>query len=66
MAEQPKKIGELTRPEAETLLTDLRKQLVELRFRKVLSHLENPMVIRSTRREIARVLTHLTALKREA
>ncbi len=37
--------------------TDLRKELFNLRFRLTTGEVENPMRIRATRKDIARVLT---------
>lgn len=45
-------IEELTKKEE-----DLRKELFNLRFQKATGEIENPMRIRTVRREIARVLT---------
>ncbi len=36
---------------------DLRKELLRLRFKKKIEGLPNPMQIRNTRRDLARVLT---------
>ena len=37
--------------------TDLRKELFNLRFRQATGEIENPLRIRTVRKEIARVLT---------
>lgn len=42
---------------------ELRKELFNLRFQKVLSGLENPMRIRLVRKEIARVKTVINERK---
>jgi len=39
---------------------DLRKELFNLRFQKATGEIENPMRIRTLRKDIARVLTVLT------
>ncbi len=39
----------------------LRKDLVDLRMQKVLGHLDNPMALRNTRRDIARLNTRIHA-----
>ncbi|GBE03525.1 50S ribosomal protein L29 [bacterium BMS3Abin09] len=39
---------------------NLRKELFNLRFQKVTGEIENPMRIRQTRKDIARVLTVIT------
>jgi large subunit ribosomal protein L29 len=56
-------VGELRRKEG-----DLREELCRLRMRRGVSQLENPMKVRATRRDLARVLTVLRAMegKREA
>jgi large subunit ribosomal protein L29 len=41
----------------------LRKELFNLRFQKVVGHMENPSRIKQLRREIARILTCVSALK---
>lgn len=40
----------------------LRKELVNLRMQKVLSHLDNPVAIRTTKRDIARLNTRIHAV----
>ena len=40
----------------------LRKDLVDLRMQKVLGHLDNPMALRNTRRDIARLNTRIHAV----
>ena len=40
----------------------LRKELVDLRLQKVLGHLDNPMLLRTTRRDIARLNTRIHAI----
>ena len=41
---------------------ELRKELVDLRMQKVLGHLDNPMALRNTRRNIARLNTRIHAV----
>ncbi len=48
-------VDELKQKEA-----DLRKELFNLRFRLATGEVENPMRIRATRKDIARVLTAMT------
>ena len=38
------------------------KELVDLRLQKVLGHLDNPMLLRTTRRDIARLNTRIHAI----
>ena len=40
----------------------LRKELVNLRMQKVLSHLDNPLALRTIRRDIARLNTRIHAV----
>lgn len=40
----------------------LRKSLVDLRMQKVLGHLDNPLAIRTTKRDIARLNTRIHAV----
>ncbi|MGC2063241.1 MAG: 50S ribosomal protein L29 [Thermodesulfovibrionales bacterium] len=57
------KITELRDKGADELLKkeqDLRKELFNLRFQKATGEIENPMRIRTLRKDIARVLTVLT------
>ncbi|MBA4371471.1 MAG: 50S ribosomal protein L29 [Thermodesulfovibrio sp.] len=57
------KIAELRDKGADELLKkeqDLRKELFNLRFQKATGEIENPMRIRTLRKDIARVLTVLT------
>ena len=41
---------------------ELRKELVDLRMQRVLGHLDNPMALRNTRRNIARLNTRIHAI----
>lgn len=57
------KIAELRDKSPDELLKkeqDLRKELFNLRFQKATGEIENPMRIRTLRKDIARVLTVLT------
>ena len=40
----------------------LRKELVNLRLQKVLGHLDNPMLIKTTKKDIARLNTRIHAV----
>lgn len=40
----------------------LRRDLVDFRMQKVLGHLDNPMILRNTRRDIARLNTRIHAI----
>ena len=40
----------------------LRKEMVNLRLQKVLGHLDNPMLIKTTKKDIARLNTRIHAV----
>lgn len=50
-------LKELTNEELEREIEDLREELFNLRFQNAMNRLENPMRIRETHREIARIKT---------
>jgi large subunit ribosomal protein L29 len=50
-------INDLTYSELVTKKEDLHKEYLNLRMNKVLGHVENPLRLRTIRREIARVNT---------
>ena len=52
-----KKLNEMSSPELEKELSELKSELFKLRFSLATKGLENPMRIREVRREIARVKT---------
>lgn len=49
--------NDLTLDELKAKKEELHKQLLDLRMGRVLSHLDNPLALRTTRRSIARVNT---------
>lgn len=49
--------ADLTYAELVAKRDELRKQAVDLRMAKVLGHVENPLALRTTRRNIARLNT---------
>ena len=49
-------LSDLSAPELEVKLKELREELFTLRFRNSMRQLDNALKIRSTRRDIARVL----------
>ena len=53
------KIKEMSSPELEKELSELKSELFKLRFSLATNGLDNPMRIREVRREIARVKTIL-------
>ena len=52
-----KKLNEMSSPELEKELSELKSELFKLRFNLATNGLDNPMRIREVRREIARVKT---------
>ena len=54
-----KKLVEMSSPELEKELSELKSELFKLRFSLATNGLDNPMRIREVRREIARVKTVL-------
>jgi len=61
---KPHEIREMTIEEIEKYLRELKDKYFDLRIQKVMGSLTNPMEIRKTKREIARVLTILNEKKR--
>jgi large subunit ribosomal protein L29 len=58
-----KEIRELSAAELETKLRDLREQLVQLRIKKHTGQVEKPHLLRTYRKDIARVETILNQKK---
>jgi large subunit ribosomal protein L29 len=54
------KIRDLTEAEIEQKIRDLHEEIFNLRFRNSMRQLQNPLLIRERRREIARLHTILT------
>jgi large subunit ribosomal protein L29 len=52
-----KKVKDMTYSELVVARNELKKKYMDLRFQKVIGHVDNPMQIRGTRREIARLNT---------
>jgi large subunit ribosomal protein L29 len=50
---------DMTTDEIQGRLTELREELFNLRFRNAMKQLDNPLKIRASRREMARLLTVL-------
>ncbi|MBL7032240.1 MAG: 50S ribosomal protein L29 [Nitrospira sp.] len=57
---KPSELRTMTVDELKQEESNLRKELFNLRFQKVTGEIENPMRIRRTRKDIARVLTVIT------
>jgi large subunit ribosomal protein L29 len=58
-------LRDLSNDELRTEELNLRKELFNLRFQKVTGEIENPMMIRRVRKNIARVLTVLGEKERD-
>lgn len=63
---KPSEFKTMTVDELRQEEVNLRKELFNLRFQKVTGEIENPMRIRATRKDIARVLTFITEKSKEA
>jgi large subunit ribosomal protein L29 len=50
----------LTLPELKAKRDELNRKYMELRFQKVIGHMDNPLIIRTIRRQIARLNTLIT------
>lgn len=57
---------DMTVDELEVRLTELREEMFNLRFRNTMKQLDNPLKIRESRREMARLLTVLREKERAA
>ncbi len=64
--ERKKQIQEFTVSEAQRELKDLRMKLFNLRLQQQRGEIKNNRVFTQTRKDIARVLHHLTQLEAEA
>jgi large subunit ribosomal protein L29 len=62
---KPSALRDLSVNELRTEELNLRKELFNLRFQKVTGEIENPMMIRRVRKNIARVLTILGEKERD-
>jgi large subunit ribosomal protein L29 len=62
---KPSELRTMTADELKQEEANLRKELFNLRFQKVTGEIENPMRIRQTRKDIARVLTVMTEKSKE-
>jgi large subunit ribosomal protein L29 len=62
---KPSELRAMTADELKQEEANLRKELFNLRFQKVTGEIENPMRIRQTRKDIARVLTVITEKSKE-
>lgn len=60
-----KELRDLTTPELEAKLKELKEELFNLRFQKATSQLENPMRIRAVKKDYARIMTILCERERQ-
>ncbi len=61
---KPSAIRDMTADEIRTRVAELREDLFNLRFRNTMKQLDNPLKIRESRREMARLLTVLKEKER--
>ena len=59
-------VREMTADEIRTRLAELREEMFNLRFRNSMKQLDNPLKIRESRREMARLFTVLQEKERAA
>ena len=57
------KLHELTTAELNAKYNDLKNELFNLRFQQTVGQLKNPLLLRTVKKDIARVLTILNARK---
>jgi large subunit ribosomal protein L29 len=62
--ENANRFREMTADEITTRVAELREELFNLRFRNTMKQLDNPLKIRESRREMARLLTVLNEKER--
>lgn len=62
--EKASRYREMTADEIQTRVAELREELFNLRFRNTMKQLDNPLKIRESRREMARLLTVLKEKER--
>jgi len=64
--DERRKMQEMTLPELQAKCRELRQELFNLRLQKASAQLENPARLRQLRRDIARLETRMTQLRRQA
>lgn len=57
---KPSVIREMTTEEIQEQLTEVKSTIASLKMQHAISPLENPLIIRSKRKEVARLMTELT------
>jgi large subunit ribosomal protein L29 len=63
--DERKKINDLTLPELQAKSRDLRQEMFNLRLQQASAQLEKPARLRTLRRDIARLETRATQLRRK-
>ena len=66
MKMKAQEIHGMTNDELVTKLSDLKDELFNLRFRQATGQLENPTVIKTTKKDIARIKTEIRARELKA
>ena len=66
MKMKAQEIHGMTNDELATKLSDLKDELFNLRFRQATGQLENPTVIKTTKKDIARIKTEIRARELKA
>ena len=64
--EERKKIQEMTLPELQAKSRDLRQEMFNLRLQQASAQLEKPARLRTLRRDIARIETRISQLRKKA
>jgi len=59
-------IREMTTEEIQDRLTDEKEALSKLRMQHAISPLENPLVLKHRKKDVARLMTELTSRSKEA
>lgn len=59
-------IREMTTEEIQDRLTDEKESLSKLRMQHAISPLENPLVLKHRKKDVARLMTELTSRSKEA
>mgnify|MGYP002634389960 CR=1 FL=1 len=59
-------IREMTTEEIEDKLVDERATVAKMKMQHAISPLENPLVLKEKRKDVARLMTELTARSKEA
>ena len=66
MKRKAQEIHGMTNDELVTKLSDLKDELFNLRFRQATGQLENPNVVKTTKKDIARIKTEIRARELKA